>query len=68
MSVIGINIKQNKKLTLLFAIFGVVSTVLGGFLIYQKLKQDKAQRELNEIDRELKQLQLAEIKRKNANP
>jgi CHASE3 domain sensor protein len=65
MSVIDINVKQNKKITLLFTILGVVTAVLGGFLVYQKLKHDKSQRELNALDKELRQLQLLEIKKKN---
>ena len=65
MSVIDINVKQNKKITLLFAIMGVVTAVLGGFFIYQKIKHDKSQRELNALDKELRQLQLLEIKKKN---
>ena len=65
MSVIDINVKQNKKITLLFTILGVVTAVLGGFLIYQKIKHDKSQRELNALDKELRQLQLLEIKKKN---
>ena len=67
MAVIDINVKQNKKITLLFAIMCVVTAVLGGFLFYQKIKHDKSQRELNLIERELKQLQLAELKKKNGN-
>jgi hypothetical protein len=67
MAVVSINVKQNKQITILFAILGVVTTVLGGFLFYQKLKHDKSQRELNLIERELKQLQLAELKKKNGN-
>ena len=65
MALVGINIKQNKQITVLFAILGVVSAVLGGFLFYQKIKHDKSQRELALIERELKQLQLAELKKKN---
>lgn len=65
MAIVGINIKQNKQITVLFAIVGIVSAVLGGFLFYQKIKHDKSQRELNLIERELKQLQLAELKKKN---
>jgi len=65
MSVIDINDKQNKKITLLFAIMGVFTAVLGGGLVYQKLKHDKSQRELNALDKELRQLQLLEIKKKN---
>jgi len=65
MSVIDINVKQNKKITLLFAIMGVFTAVLGGVLVYQKLKHDKSQRELNALDKELRQLQLLEIKKKN---
>jgi len=65
MAIVGINIKQNKQITVLFAILGVVSAVLGGFLFYQKIKHDKSQRELALIERELKQLQLAELKKKN---
>jgi CHASE3 domain sensor protein len=67
MSVIGINVKQNKRISLLFAILGTVTAVLGGFLIYQKIKHDKSQRELNALDRELRQLQLLEMKKKNGN-
>jgi CHASE3 domain sensor protein len=59
MPLVGVNIKQNKQITLLFAIVGVVTAVLGGFLYYQKIKHDKSQRELNELDREIKQIQLA---------
>lgn len=62
---LDINIKQNQKISLLFGILAVVTATLGGFLYYQKIKHDKSQRELNEIDRELKQLQLDEIKKKN---
>jgi hypothetical protein len=65
MSVIDINVKQNKQITILFAVLGVVTTVLGGFLFYQKIKHDKSQRELNALDRELRQLQLLELKKKN---
>jgi hypothetical protein len=65
MSVIDINVKQNKRISLLFAILGTVTAVLGGFLIYQKIKHDKSQRELNALDRELRQLQLLEMKKKN---
>ena len=67
MAVIDINVKQNKQITILFAVVGIVTAVLGGFLFYQKIKHDKAQRELNLIERELKQLQLAELKKKNGN-
>lgn len=65
MAVIDINVKQNKQITILFAVVGIVTAVLGGFLFYQKIKHDKSQRELNELDRELRQLQLAELKKKN---
>jgi hypothetical protein len=65
MAVIDINVRQNKQITTLFAILAVVTTVLGGFLFYQKIKHDKSQRELNALDRELRQLQLAELKKKN---
>ena len=65
MAVIDINVKQNKQITILFAVVGIVTAVLGGFLFYQKIKHDKSQQELNLIERELKQLQLAELKKKN---
>ena len=67
MAVVDINVKQNKQITMLFAVLAVVTTVLGGFLFYQKIKHDKSQRELNAIERELKQLQLDELKKKNGN-
>jgi uncharacterized protein YpmB len=65
MSVIDINVKQNKQITILFAVLGVVTAVLGSFLVYQKLKHDKSERELQALDRELRQLQLDEMKKKN---
>jgi hypothetical protein len=52
---------------LLFGILAVVTATLGGFLYYQKIKHDKAQRELNELDKEIKQIQLADLKKKNGN-
>ena len=64
---LDINIRQNKKISLLFTLVAVVTATLGGFLYYQKIKHDKAQRELNELDREIKQIQLAELKKKNGN-
>lgn len=64
---LDVNIKQNQKISLLFGIVAIVTATLGGFLYYQKIKHDKAQRELNELDREIKQIQLAELKKKNGN-
>jgi len=64
---LDVNIKQNRKISLLFGIVAVVTATLGGFLYYQKIKHDKAQRELNELDKEIKQIQLADLKKKNGN-
>lgn len=62
---LDINIRQNQKISLLFTIVAIVTATLGGFLYFQKIKHDKSQRELNELDREIKQIQLAELKKKN---
>ena len=64
---LDINIKQNQKIGLLFGLLAALAAGLGIVVYIQKLKHNKSQKELNEIDRELKQLQLAEIKRKNGN-
>lgn len=64
---LDVNIKQNQKISLLFTIVAIVTATLGGFLYYQKIKHDKSQRELNDLDREIKQIQLAELKKKNGN-
>jgi CHASE3 domain sensor protein len=67
MGVIDINVKQNKKIGLMFALLAALAATLGVVVYIQKIKHNKSERELNEIDRELKQLQLAEIKKKNGN-
>ena len=62
---LDINIKQNQKIGLLFGLLAALAAGLGIVVYIQKLKHDKAQRELNELDTEIKQLQLAEMKKKN---
>lgn len=62
---LDVNIKQNQKISFLFGMLAIVTATLGGFLYYQKIKHDKSQRELNELDREIKQIQLADLKKRN---
>jgi hypothetical protein len=66
MPLIGVNIKQNKQITLLFTILGVITISLGAFVYYQKLKHDKERREIEGLDREIKRLQLFELQNKQA--
>ena len=65
---LDINIKQNQKIGLMFGLLAALAASLGIVVYIQKLKHDKAQRELNELDTEIKQLQLAEMKKKNGTP
>ena len=64
---LDINIKQNQKIGLMFGLLAALAASLGIVVYIQKLKHNKSQKELNEIDRELKQLQLAQLKRNNGN-
>ena len=64
---LDINIKQNQKIGLLFGLLAALAAGLGIVVYIQKLKHNKSQKELNEIDRELKQLQVAQLKRNNGN-
>jgi hypothetical protein len=49
----------------MFGLLAALAATLGIVVYIQKIKHDKSERELNELDRELKQLQLAEMKKKN---
>lgn len=64
MPLIGVNIKQNKRVTLLFTILGVITISLGGYLYLQRIKHNKSRREVEELDKEIKKLQLADLKKK----
>jgi len=62
---LDINIKQDKKIGLIFSLLAATAAVLGVIVYVQKLKHDKEQRKIDALDKEIKQLQLLELKKKN---
>lgn len=61
---VNINLGQSRQIKLLFGIITALAGGLSIFIYVQKIKHDKSQRELNALEKEIKTLQLAEIKNK----
>lgn len=62
---LDINIRQNQKIGLAFGLLAAMAAVLGIVVYVQKIKHDKETRALNALDKEIKSLQLKELRQKS---
>jgi hypothetical protein len=58
---LDINIRQNRKIGLLFGIVGGVASVLAIVVYLQRLKHSKEEKKIRALDEEIKKLQLAHL-------
>jgi len=56
------DIIQNNKITLMVAIITGLSALTGILIYYDKKKYSKVQHEINELDKNIKELQLNKLK------
>jgi hypothetical protein len=58
---LDINLRQNKKITVLFAIVGGIASILAVVVYIQRLKHGKEEARIRALDSEIKKLQLAQL-------
>jgi hypothetical protein len=60
---LDINLKQNKKIGILFTLVGVTASVLAIIVYLQRIKHGKEEKQIRALDREIKKLQLAQLQK-----
>jgi len=60
---LDINLKQNKKIGLLFTLVGVTASVLAIIVYLQRIKHAKEEARIRALDREIKKLQLSQLQK-----
>ena len=60
---LDINLKQNKRIGILFAIVGGIASTLAIIVYIQRLKHGREERKIRDLDREIKKLQLAQLQK-----
>ncbi len=60
---LDINLKQNKKIGILFAIVGGIASTLAIIVYLQRLKHGKEEAKIRALDREIKKLQLSQLQK-----
>jgi hypothetical protein len=60
---LDINLKQNKKIGVLFAIVGGIASTLAIIVYLQRLKHAREEKQIRALDREIKKLQLAQLQK-----
>jgi hypothetical protein len=58
---LDINLRQNKKITVLFAIVGGIASTLAVIVYIQRLRHSKEEARIRALDSEIKKLQLAQL-------
>lgn len=58
---LDINLKQDKRIGILFTLVGVTASMLAIIVYLQKLKHNKEEKKIRELDKEIKKLQLAKL-------
>lgn len=60
---LDINLKQNKKITVLFAIIGGIASTLAVIVYLQRLKHAKEEKQIRALEIEIKKLQLSRLQK-----
>jgi TolA-binding protein len=62
---LDINVKQNKRIGILFAVVGGIASMLAIVVYLQRLRHAKEEKQIRALDREIKKLQLQNLKKQN---
>lgn len=58
---LDINLKQDKRIGILFTLVGATASMLAIIVYLQRLKHNKEEKKIRELDKEIKKLQLAKL-------
>jgi hypothetical protein len=60
---LDINLKQNKKIGVLFTLVGGIASILAVIVYIQRLKHAKEEAKIRALDSEIKKLQLSQLQK-----